>query len=69
MPKKLTMGYDEVINNYPKSPKIPDAYYKEGLSFIKLGDDIDGRFLLKKLIKLYPDSIQAKEAQKILEKK
>ncbi len=65
---KAIISYDYLINTYPKSNKVPTALLKEGISFIKLGDTIDGKYLLKKTISSYPHSKEAQTAKKYLSK-
>jgi len=61
--------YDVVLKNYPKSPKVPDCLYKEGLALSELGDSDAGRLSLKKDINEYPDSDASKKSKvKIVEK-
>lgn len=65
---KAIINFDQIVNAYPKSKLASKAMLKEGLSFINLGDKIDGRFLLEKVEKLYPDSPEAKQAKIYLDK-
>ncbi|AEA33952.1 tol-pal system protein YbgF [Hippea maritima] len=65
---RAIINYDYLINTYPKSSKIAKATLKEGLAFIKMGDKVDGNYLLQKVIKQFPNSLEAKEAKKILKK-
>jgi tol-pal system protein YbgF len=55
--------YDVVLKNFPKSPKVPDCLYKEGIALIELGDAEAGKLSLKKVINEYPDSDAAKKAK------
>ncbi len=63
---KAIINYDYLVNTYPKSSKVPDATLKEGLAFIKMGDKIDGEYLLRKVINQYPDTKAAEIARKYL---
>ncbi len=65
---KAIINYDYLVNTYQKSDKVPMATYKEGLAFIKMGDKIDGNYLLQKVLKQYPKSEAAKLARKYLKK-
>jgi len=65
---KAIINFDQIVNTYPKSRFASLAMLKEGLSFIYLGDKIDGRFLLEKVIKVYPNTQEAKQAKAYLEK-
>lgn len=55
--------YDIVLKNYPKSPKVPDCLYKEGLALIELGDSEAGRLSLEKVVRTYPDTEAARKAR------
>lgn len=63
---KAIINYDYLINTYPKSNKVVDATLKEGISFIKIGDATDGKYLLNKVVEQYPKSNQAQIAKKYL---
>ncbi len=65
---KAIINYDYLVNTYQKSDKVPMATYKEGLAFIKMGDKIDGNYLLQKVLRQYPNSEAAKLARKYLRK-
>ncbi len=65
---KAIINYDYLVNSYQKSNKVPMATYKEGLSFIKMGDKIDGNYLLQKVIKQYPGTKAAQLAKQYLKK-
>ena len=65
---KAIINYDYLVNTYQKSDKVPMATYKEGLAFIKMGDKIDGKYLLQKVLRQYPNSEAAKLARKYLKK-
>ncbi len=66
---KAIINYDYFSNTYPKSPKVAEAILKEGISFIKMGDKVDGNYLLQKVIKKYPNTKEAEKAKKILKGK
>jgi TolA-binding protein len=55
-----------LIKSYPKSKQIPEALYKQALSFIHLKDTGSARLLLEKIVKEYPKSSKAKPAQQKL---
>ncbi|MEN6475739.1 MAG: tol-pal system protein YbgF [Syntrophaceae bacterium] len=60
------LRYDVVIKQYPKSNKMPDALYKQGIAFIQLGDKEAGNLLLRRVAKDFPDSEPGKKAKKQL---
>lgn len=63
------LRYDVVIKQYPKSDKLPDALYKQGIAFIQLGDKEAGNLLLRRVAKDFPDSEPGKKAKKQLKMK
>ncbi len=65
---KAIINYDYLVNTYQKSDKVPMATFKESLSFIKMGDRIDGDYLLQKVIKQYPKTKAAQLARNYLKK-
>lgn len=67
--EKAILEYQVVIARYTKSPKRPAALYKQGLSFAKIGDEANAKARYKDVVNLYPQSPEAKLAQKNLEKK
>lgn len=67
--EKAILEYQTVIARYTKSPKRPAALYKQGLSFAKIGDEANAKARYKDVVNLYPQSPEAKLAQKNLDKK
>ena len=66
--EKAILEYQKVIENFPKGNKAPEAYFKQGLAFAKLGEVENSRIVLKDLIKKFPDSNAALKAKKKLNK-
>ncbi len=64
--EEAILEYNKVINKFPKSNKVPDALLKQGFAFAKLGDKESARILLKRLIKSFPTTPQAKAAKRQL---
>ena len=64
--EEAILEYQTVISKFPKSNKQPDALFKQGLSFEKLGDNESAKIVLSMLVKKYPSSPQAKIARKQL---
>jgi len=62
------LEYEKVIRTYPRGDKVPSALLKEGMAFYKLGDKTDGRLVLKKLIKKFSRTDQARIAKRLLKK-
>lgn len=63
---KCIVDFNKFTLDYPKSKFIPEAILKEGLCFLDIGDVSDGRYLLEKLIKDYPNSIEVRSAKMYL---
>ncbi len=64
--EEAILEYNKVISKFPKSNKVPDALLKQGFAFARLGDRESARILLKRLIKNYPRTPQAKAAKRQL---
>ncbi len=64
--EKAILEYQTVIEKYPRGNKIPAALFKQGLSFLALGDRSNGRLVLEELIQKYPKSNEAAAARKKL---
>jgi tol-pal system protein YbgF len=60
-------AYNRVIANYPGSPSVPQAYYKRGMSFERLGETARARESYEVVIKQFPDMQQAVLAKQRLE--
>jgi tol-pal system protein YbgF len=65
--ERAILEFDRVIKEYPGGDKVPAAILKEAFSFDRLGSQKEARLLLERLIQKYPQSIEAKMAQKRLE--
>lgn len=61
--REAIAAYDKTIKQYPKSDKVSSAMLKQGMAFLELGDKTAGKILLKKVVKGYPNSNQAKIAK------
>ncbi len=68
-----TKDYEDAILSYQKlierpgwHPKKPDALLKQAIAFKALGDDEAYKILLKKVLRLYPQSKAAHKAEKLL---
>jgi TolA-binding protein len=55
-----------VLQQYPKGDKVPAALLKQGFAFLNLGDRVDAKLLLQKVIQDYPQSPQAEIAARKL---
>lgn len=67
--EKAIVEYDDVITKYPTGGKVPAALLKQGMAFRKIKNYKAGNAILKKLIKKYPRSEEAKIAKKLTAKK
>ncbi|MCD4744396.1 MAG: tol-pal system protein YbgF [Desulfobacteraceae bacterium] len=65
--EKSILEYQKVIENYSTGNKVAAALLKQGYSFAELGEKANARLILKELIKKYPESNEAKLAEKKLE--
>jgi len=64
--EEAIVEYEGVIQNYPKGNKVPNAFLKQALSFLKLGDKSSAKLLLQRVIKDYPNTTPARIARKKL---
>ena len=60
--------YQTLINQYPKSPKLADALLKIGYSQFELKSFSKANTVLNKLIKSYPGTTEAGQAENLLQK-
>jgi tol-pal system protein YbgF len=58
--------FDQVINNYPTSDKVPSALLKKGFSYIEMGERAQGIVQLQYVIHEHPKSSQAEIARQRL---
>ncbi len=58
---------EDVKNKYPKGNKVPDAMLMQAMAFLEKGDETGARILLKRVIRAFPESDQAKIAEQRLE--
>jgi len=61
--REAIAAYEKTIKGYPRSSKISSAMLKQGMAFLELGDNTAGKILLKKVVKKYPESNQARIAK------
>ncbi|MBW2203835.1 MAG: tetratricopeptide repeat protein [Deltaproteobacteria bacterium] len=57
------IGESYMAKKYPKGNKVPNAILRQALAFYEIKDKTSARLLLKKLIKKYPKSSEAKIAK------
>lgn len=64
---KAIIAYDSIVTRFPGSKYLANAMLKEGISFLKLNDSIDAKYLFSKAVQEFPKSKQAKTANKYLD--
>jgi tol-pal system protein YbgF len=64
---EAALEFDKVLTNYPRGDKVASAYLKKGFSYFELNQTARGVIVLQQLIKLYPNSNEAKIARERLQ--
>jgi TolA-binding protein len=62
------LSYQEVIDKYPKSTKYPDALFKRGAAFLKLGNKNAAKLSFQEVITKFPNSPFAQRAKSMMPK-
>jgi tol-pal system protein YbgF len=60
------LSYEIVLKKYKDSQKAPNAFLKQGLSFIELGDKKTGKIILEQVKERFPDTREAELAKNYL---
>ena len=60
--KKAIIDFEKVFT-FPKSNKNPDAQFKLGVCYVRLGDSAKAREEFQRLIDVYPESSYVGRAQ------
>jgi tol-pal system protein YbgF len=60
------LAYNEILVGWPKSDRVPAALLRQASAFAELGDKIDARLILQKLIAEHPSSPEAAMAKRQL---
>ncbi len=55
--------FQNLITNYPGSRKVPDAYYKRGLTYVRRGFPLIATLEFEKLLEKYPSHPLSKKAK------
>ncbi len=63
---KAILEYQEVVDNYPESGKLPVALLKQGYAFVNLQDRKNARMMFDLLVQKYPGTAEAKAAREQL---
>lgn len=58
------LEYQRLIDVYPRDPRVPLAYLKQGMGLMKLNKDEEAKLFFQTLIDKYPGSPEADEARK-----
>lgn len=66
--KQAITDYQDLVTNYPNSPKLAEAMLKIGYSYSELGQDKAALDVIDKLLRLYPNTTAAGQGQKLLKK-
>ncbi|MGE4552021.1 MAG: tol-pal system protein YbgF, partial [Desulfovibrionaceae bacterium] len=64
--QRAILAYQDVIKNYPQSPKFKHAMLKQGIAFYRLGKKDLGKIVLDELVKKYPESTEATRAKQFM---
>lgn len=65
--EQAILEYDKVVQRFPKGSKVAGALLKQAFAFDAIGDPVDARILLRKLLREHPNSEQAPIARRKLE--
>lgn len=65
--EQAILEYDKAIQKFPKGDKVSSALLKQAFAFDAIGDPVDARILLRKILREHPSSEQAAIARKKLE--
>ncbi|HZR79628.1 MAG TPA: tol-pal system protein YbgF [Candidatus Binatia bacterium] len=60
------LAYNEILVGWPKSDRVPAALLRQASAFAELGDKIDARLILQKLIADHPGTEEAASAKRKL---
>ncbi len=66
--EQAILAYQRVIEGYPQGNKIPSAILRQALAFSEINDRTSAKALLRKVIREFPNSEEAKTAQEKLNK-
>ncbi|MDW7708930.1 MAG: tol-pal system protein YbgF [Deferrisomatales bacterium] len=65
--EQAILEYDKVVQKFPRGDKVASALLKQAFAFDAIGDAVDARILLRKLLREHPSSEQAPIARRKLE--
>ena len=64
---RAILEFNEVLLKYPKGEKVPPALLRQANAFAQLGDKVDARLILQKLVGEYPKAEESARARQLLE--
>ena len=62
------LEYQRLIDVYPRDPRVPLSYLKQGMGLMKLNKDEEAKLFFQTLIDKYPGSPESDEAEKKISK-
>ena len=65
--KEAIAAYDETIAGFEGTPSVPQAYYKRGLAYDRLGQTDQARQSLEHVLQAFPESNEAILAKQVLD--
>ena len=63
---RAILEFNEVLLRYPKGDKVPAALLRQALAFAELGDKVDARLVLQKLVSEHGDAPEAERGRQKL---
>ncbi len=63
---RAILEFNEVLLRYPKGDKVPAALLRQASAFAELGDKVDARLVLQKLVSEHGDSPEAEKGRQKL---
>jgi tol-pal system protein YbgF len=63
---RAILEFNEVLLRYPKGDKVPAALLRQALAFAELGDKVDARLVLQKLVSEHGGSPEAEKGRQKL---
>jgi len=63
---RAILEFNEVLLRYPKGDKVPAALLRQAFAFAELGDKVDARLVLQKLVSEHGGSPEAEEGRQKL---
>jgi tol-pal system protein YbgF len=63
---RAILEFNEVLLRYPKADKVPAALLRQALAFAELGDKVDARLVLQKLVSEHGDAPEAERGRQKL---